>query len=139
MNIGGFMLMGLGITVVYVKTPLSLLSKILVLTFGVSMITVGFFQHEPVAGYGVNDTFESNMHSIIANVMGIAITLFAVSLVFNRKATKYFRTMAFSAALVSSLLSLGLVLFPEYYGLIQRVMFMLILSWLYYVALVAQT
>lgn len=138
MNIFGFMLMGLGIVVLYLKIPLSLLSKTLVLAFGVLMIAVGFFQHEPVAGYGIKSVVESNMHSIIANVMGITITLFAISLIFDKKATKYFKAMAFLAGLVSSLLSLGLVVFPDYYGYIQRAMFMLILYWLFYVALAKQ-
>lgn len=138
MNIFGFMLMGLGIVVLYLKIPLSLLSKTLVLAFGVLMIAVGFFQHEPVAGYGIKSVVESSIHSIIANVMGITITLFALSLVFDKKATKYFKAMAFLAALVSSLLSLGLVVFPDYYGYIQRAMFMLILCWLFYVALAKQ-
>ena len=98
------------------------------------MIAVGFFQHEPVAGYEVTNVFEANMHSIIANVMGIAITLFAVSLIFDKKVSKNYRLIAFMAAAVSSLLSLLMVTFPDYYGLIQRIMFILILSWLLYVA-----
>jgi hypothetical membrane protein len=134
MNIFGFMLMGLAVVQLYTKIPLVTLSKILVMTFGFAMIAVGFFQHEPVAGYGVTNVFEANMHSIIANVMGIAITLFAVSLIFDKKVSKNYRLIAFMAAAVSSLLSLLMVTFPDYYGLIQRIMFILILSWLLYVA-----
>lgn len=139
MNVFGFMLMGLGIVVLCQKPTFNLLSKILVMSFGISMIAVGCFQHEPIAGYGVNNVFESNMHSIIANVMGIAITLFAVSLVFDKKARKKDRVMAFIAAAVSTLFSLAMVMLPDYYGLIQRLMFILILSWLYYVAWVRMT
>lgn len=134
MNVFGFMLMGLAVVQLYTKIPLVTLSKILVMTFGFAMIAVGFFQHEPVAGYGVTNVFEANMHSIIANVMGIAITLFAVSLIFDKKVSKNYRLIAFMAAAVSSLLSLLMVTFPDYYGLIQRIMFILILSWLLYVA-----
>ncbi len=134
MNIFGFMLMGIGIVLLYTKIPLHIISKILVMIFGLAMIAVGFFQHEPVAGYGVADAFESMMHSVIANVMGIAITLFAVNLVFDKKAGKNYRLLAFAAAVISSLLSLMMVVFPDYYGLFQRIMFISILGWLLYVA-----
>lgn len=134
MNIFGFMLMGFGIILLYQKIHMSVLSKILVLVFGFSMIAVGLFQHEPVAGYGINNVFESNMHSIIANVMGAAITIFAISLGFDKKVTGQYRIVAFIAALISSLFSLTMVALPDYYGLTQRLMFILILVWLFYAA-----
>jgi hypothetical protein len=135
MNVFGFVLMGVGIVVLYIKIPLNIVSKILVLTFGACMITVGFFQHEPVAGYGLNNVMESNIHSIIANVMGIAITLFAVSLIFDKNARIKYRVIALLAALISSFLSFTLAVLPNYYGITQRIMFMLILGWLFYAAI----
>jgi hypothetical membrane protein len=138
MNVFGFMLMGVGIMFLYAKVPLTMASRILILTFGFCMTAVGFFQCEPVVGYGVANVFESNMHSLIANIMGIAVTLFAVSLLFDKKFGTQYRVVAFMAATISSLFSLGMVMFPDYYGLIQRLMFIFILSWLYYVAYVKQ-
>jgi hypothetical membrane protein len=133
MNIFGFMLMGFAIVVLFADVKLRLVSKSLVLAFGVLMFLVGFFQHEPIASYGVNNVFESNMHSLIASVMGFAVTAFAIILVFDKNGNRSYRITALVAAMVSSLFSVGLVVFPDYYGLIQRVMFIFILCWLYFV------
>lgn len=108
-------------------------AKLCIWIFGISFILVGVFQHEAGTPSANSGNLEATLHSFFASGMGFAITVFAL-LISRIVTTSKARVAAMTAAGLSLGLSGAMVALPEYAGLLQRVMFLTILLWLYFVA-----
>ena len=108
------------------KYQVSLLPFIL---FGLAMVLLGLFPHKPIdTSLAFNSTFH-NLHGVIATVAGTAITVGFIWQGFLMKGKH--RILCFYLAAVSLVFPLLMLTFPNYQGLIQRLMYLQILGWIW--------
>lgn len=103
--------------------------KILLSVFGLSLIFVGIFHHAPIAEGVMFDVQQDNLHSIFASIVGLSFTIFAIASAFIETEGKH-RVIDIVVGVTATLLSLLMLLLPDYAGIWQRVMFILSFSWL---------
>jgi hypothetical protein len=109
------------------KFQISLLPFIL---FGLTMAIVGFFPHKPLdTSLAYNPTIHS-IHGIIASMAGTVITVGFIWQGF-RTTKKKERILCFYMASVSIVFPLLMLSYPHYQGIIQRVMYLQILGWIW--------
>lgn len=127
---GTFIILGLASVIAGWK-PLKgfYFQRAVLFVFGISLVGVAIFQHSPIVPDLAYDVLEDHLHSIFANIVGTSFTLFAVSMAFIEK-SKRKRLQAVGIAVVASALSIGMFLFPQFGGVLQRGMFFLSFGWL---------
>jgi uncharacterized membrane protein (DUF441 family) len=103
--------------------------------FGVLMVAAGVFSHRPwIAGYDV-DRVEDLLHSIAASGMGIAFALGVVAAVLAQSGLARsgrrdrMRVLDGVAVMASVVLPLGMSVWPQAEGALQRLMFLVAYSW----------
>ena len=122
-----FVIFGVTIALAGIKNfQISLLPFII---YGLTMAVVGVFPHKPIdATVAYNATYH-NLHGIIATVAGTALTIGFIWQGFRmRKPQKY---ICFYLALVAFVFPVLMLSFNEYQGIIQRVMYLQVLVWLW--------
>ena len=125
--IGAFIALGGGILFDSLKRfHVSLLPFIL---FGLFMAIVGVFPHKPLnPSLNFNEMYHS-LHGIIASVAG---TLITVGLIWQGFRTNgVHRIICFYMAAVCLIFPVLMLSFPNYQGIIQRVMYIQVLGWLW--------
>lgn len=126
-----FIVMGVSIILLFTKDLSHQRYELLLRLFALCFILVAIFQHEPgIEGVAYNHT-EAMLHSVFATIMGVAISIFAVSKAIQAKITRD-RTLAILAFASASGLSFLMYASPEYAGLLQRTMFISMLGWIGY-------
>lgn len=125
--ITAFILLGAGIAIDgIIRFKLSLLPFIL---FGVTMASVGVFPHKPIdAALGYNATHH-NIHGILASVAGTFITIGFIWQGFLARGRQ--RIVCFYMATVALVLPILMLNFPSLQGIIQRLMYLQILGWIW--------
>lgn len=103
--------------------------KIVLSIFGVSLIFVGIFHHAPIAEGVSFDVRQDNLHSIFASIVGFTFIMYAIASAFIEKEGKQ-RVIDIIVGVTASLLSLLMLLLPDFAGIWQRVMFILAFIWL---------
>ena len=98
--------------------------------FGLFMALVGLFGHKPIDPEIPYVASAHTAHVGLATAAGISITVGFAWQAF-RQPGPYRRTAAALLALVSLMLPLAMLAFPAYQGAIQRVMYFLVLLWLW--------
>lgn len=97
--------------------------------FGVAMAIVGFFPHKPLdTTLEYNSTFH-NIHGVIASVAGTVITIGFIWQGFRHNGGQ--RIICFYLAVVAIVFPILMINFPAFQGVIQRVMYLQILGWLW--------
>ena len=100
------------------------------IAFGLFMALVGFFGHKPIDPAVPYATWAHTAHGALATAAGIAITAgFAWQGVRQQYPGR--RVVAASLAVASLALPLAMLSFPAYQGAIQRVMYLLVFSWIW--------
>jgi len=122
-----FIVLGLGILVDGVrKFQIPLLPFIL---FGLSMAIVGVFPHKPLdSSQGFNAMFH-NLHGIVASIAGTAITGGFIWQGFRTHGRQ--RIICFYMAMIATIFPILMLSIPSHKGIIQRVMYLHILGWLW--------
>jgi hypothetical membrane protein len=98
--------------------------------FGVFMALAGLFAHKPLApGVPFNEATHI-AHSVLASMAGVAVT---VGLLWHGVRTRgtWRRGSAMALGALCVMLPLGMLAMPQYQGLIQRVMYLLVFAWLW--------
>jgi len=123
----GFILIGGGILIDGIKHfRVSLLPFIF---FGLAMSIVGLFPNKPLdSSLSFNSTYH-NLHGIIAILAGTAITVGFIWHGFITKGKQ--RIICFYLAGVSLGFPILMLSFPKYQGIIQRIMYLQILGWIW--------
>lgn len=98
--------------------------------FGLSLILTGIFKHAPVIEVETYDLIQDQLHSIFATTTGISFVVLAVGHGFMSE--KMQRVVGISIGALATLLSIGMMQFPEYMGLLQRIMFLSSFYWLFF-------
>lgn len=98
--------------------------------FGLSLALTSFFPHAPlVKGVPLN-LFQDQAHSILASITGFSFTLLAAGHGFMSRGRQ--RVWGFILAAIAVLVSLGMVTFPAFMGLLQRFMFVSAFAWMFF-------
>jgi len=108
--------------------------KIVLISFGTSVILTAFYQHAPIDNLLEYSVKEDEMHSLFAKTTGWSFTIFAVATAFISK-YRIQQILAISIAVIAVLLSL-MMFHPDtesLMGIWQRTMFILSFGWMIYV------
>lgn len=98
--------------------------------FGLSLIMTAFFPHAPlVENVPVNLLFDE-IHSIFASITGFSFTLLAVGHGIVSRGKQQFG--GFIMAAIAMLVSIGMMTFPPFMGILQRIMFISAFGWLFF-------
>jgi len=100
------------------------------IAFGVFMGLAGVFAHKPLDPNVPFTEAAHVAHSILASLAGFSVT---IGLIWYAVRARGFwrRTAAFALAALCVVLPLVMLTFPEFQGLIQRFMYLLIFAWLW--------
>jgi hypothetical membrane protein len=122
-----FIALGVGVVYDGVRTfQIPLLPFIL---FGLAMAIVGIFPHKPLDASRSFNTLYHNLHGIVASIAGTAITVGLIWQGFRTYGRQ--RLICFYIALIATVLPILMLSIPSYKGIIQRVMYLHIFSWLW--------
>lgn len=99
--------------------------------FGLSLVMTAFFPHAPlVVGVPVN-VLQDQIHSVFANITGFSFTLLAVGHGVLSRGSQ--RVGGIILATIATLISLSMMGFPLFMGLLQRsIMFVSAFGWLFF-------
>ena len=98
--------------------------------FGLSLLLTGVFKHGALIDGYTTVLLEDQMHSVFATTTGISFVILAFSHGFMSKGKQ--RWIGIILAIAASLISLGMAMMPPYMGILQRLMFILSFSWLFF-------
>ena len=125
--VAAFVVMGIAIAVDGLKKPRA--SLIPFALFGLAMAAVGLFPHKPIdPTIAFNESYHK-LHGILASIAGIAVTAGFVWQAVLRKGKD--RVVCAYLALVALLFPLLMLGNPDFRGIIQRVMYLQILGWIW--------
>ena len=97
--------------------------------FGLAMAIVGIFPHKPLdTTINYNSTFH-DIHGIMASIAGTVITIGFIWQGFRNKGSQ--RMVCFYLAAVAIVFPLLMLKIPDFQGIIQRLMYLQILAWLW--------
>lgn len=91
----------------------------------------GLFQHAPIVEGVDFNTFEDEMHSIFASLVGFSFTIFAFSTTFIENKKKR-RSIAIAIGTLATCLSILIFSVSSLAGVWQRIMFIISFAWLLY-------
>lgn len=97
--------------------------------FGLAMAIVGVFPHKPVDSSQSFNAIYHNLHGILASIAGTAITVGFIWQGFRTHGRQ--RIICFYMALIATIFPILMLSIPNYKGIIQRVMYVNILAWLW--------
>ena len=124
----GFLSLGCGIIVDSIRR---LSRRVLPFAaFGMFMALAGIFAHKPLSPVIQYNEFAHQAHSVLATLAGVSIT---VGLLWYAVAAASLRSRVTAIALAGLCLALPLcmLVFPDFQGLIQRLKYLLLFSWLW--------
>ncbi len=98
--------------------------------FGVSLLLTGLFRHGSLIDPSTSNLLLDQMHSIFATTTGISFVFLSFGHAFMTKARQ--KIAGFLLGIISTLISFGMMIFPDYMGLLQRLMFILAFGWLFF-------
>jgi len=124
-----FILLGLTSLRICIKTKIRF-HQVIGSIFSISLILTGVFRHASfIEGYSSN-ILEDVLHSIFATSTGTSFVLLAFGHGFMSSHKQRFSGLLI--ALVATLISLGMMVFPPYMGLFQRIMFYTSFGWIFF-------
>ena len=124
-----FLLLGLTSIYIAIKTK-SRFHQVIGVIFGLSLIGAALFRHAPLNEMFEGNLFEDQLHSVFATTTGFSFVLLAFGHGFMHQ--KKQRVFGLIAGLVATLISIGMMFFPEILGVLQRIMFMIAFYWLFF-------
>lgn len=132
------MFLVLGLTAIYISIITEVrFHQVVGILFGISLIGAAFFRHAPVNEMFEGNLLEDQLHSVFATLTGISFVCLAFGHGFMHKEKQ--RLIAFIVGVFATLISLGMMIFPDVMGILQRVMFMIAFYWLFFYMKVDQS
>jgi hypothetical protein len=96
--------------------------------FGILMLAAAVFSNRPIEAGVPADMLEDTIHSVAASLMGFAFAGGVVAVVLRRRPARP-EALDFVAVIASAAIPLGMAMWPESAGLLQRVMFLIAYAW----------
>jgi hypothetical membrane protein len=103
--------------------------KILLSIFGLSLALTGIFHHAPIIEGVIFNSFEDELHSTFASIVGFSFVIFAISSAFIGRVAKH-KIIDVAAGLAATVLSILMLYLPDYSGIWQRAIFIISFLWL---------
>ena len=122
-----FAILGAGIVIDGIRTFRAV--SLPFILFGVAMAVVGIFPHKPIDTSLIYNPTYHNIHGVIASAAGTVITIGFIWQGFRAHGRR--RIVCFYLALVAIVFPLIMLYLPYFQGVIQRVMYLQILGWLW--------
>lgn len=133
----GFLLFGfvlsIGIWMKFKKRNAYLIPELFVLGYALSLMISAYYQPRSFEEHLIYDRFEDSMNHLISSIAGISISLaiLTFSLVtIDRK--RKIRALLALIVLIAISITKSFHNFPEHHGLLQRVTYLIVLSWLWF-------
>lgn len=96
--------------------------------FGLAMIMTALFSHRPIDPAAPYVVFEDDMHSFFSSVVGASFAIGVLAFGFARRDLGPLTVHA-AAVAAALILPLGMFLFPEIEGALQRAVFFISFAW----------
>ncbi len=100
------------------------------IAFGFLMLLAGVFGHKPIAPGVPYSALAHSAHSALASAAGVSISVAFIWQAVREESVRR-RIQAASLATVCFALPLGMLAMPAYQGVIQRLMYVVVLLWLW--------
>ena len=97
--------------------------------FGLAMAIVGIFPHKPLDSSQSFNAMYHNLHGIMASIAGTAITVGLIWQGFRTHGRQRF--ICFYMAMIAIIFPILMLSIPSYQGIIQRVMYLHVLGWIW--------
>ena len=104
-------------------------ASIMFALFGALMTAAAAFSHMPWEPDVAFDRTEDLLHSVAATGLGFAFAFGVASVAFQQGFSKRPRAVDLIAIAASVILPLGMSIFPDYDGILQRLMFLIAYGW----------
>lgn len=98
--------------------------------FGLSLFLTGVFHHAPLVEGVTEVVWQDTWHSVFATTTGICFTMLATGHTFMTRGVQ--RRVAYVMAGIAVVIPVGMFLFPDVMGLLQRIMFISAFGWLFF-------
>jgi len=98
--------------------------------FGIGLIGAAFFRHAPVINLNAGRLLEDQIHSICASLTGVSFVLLSIGHGWMHK--DHQRIVSFIVGVIATFISIGMMMFPEVMGILQRIMFVTAFYWLFF-------
>lgn len=98
--------------------------------FGFSLIMTAFFPHAPLVEDIPINLRQDQIHSIFASITGFSFTVLTVGHSVISQGRQ--RVGGIIMAIIATLISIGMMIFPSFIGILQRLMFMSAFGWLFF-------
>lgn len=105
------------------------LHKILLLSFGLSLVFTAIFSHAPITPNLAFSLREDELHSLFASTTGFSFTILAISTGFI-KDTRNKRFLPIFIGILATALSMMMFTIESYMGIWQRLIFITSFAWL---------
>lgn len=126
----GFTAFGLGVLIDAVRAfRISPAPAGAFIVFGLAMVMNAVFSHRPIDLAAPYVVFEDDMHSFFSSVVGASFAIGVLAVWFARRDLGPLAVHA-TAVAAAVILPLGMFLFPELQGVLQRAMFFISFAWL---------
>lgn len=128
----GFVLFGVGVIWLAFKSPgrWGRWGAATHISFGLLMVAAAVFSNSPIANGVPVDTLEDTLHSFAATLMGFAFAIGVVVVAWRRpRVPAPSRVLDVLAIIASVAIPLGMTLWPQVAGLLQRSMFLIAYLW----------
>jgi hypothetical membrane protein len=107
------------------------LHKILLLSFGASLVFVAIYSHAPIDPLINYNVREDELHSVFASSTGFSFTILAISTGFIKKG-KSRQFLPILIGLIATVLSMMMFSIENYRGIWQRLIFIISFAWMIY-------
>lgn len=96
--------------------------------FGLSLVMTAFFPHAPLVASVPANLLQDQIHSVFASITGFSFTLLAIGQGVMSRGSQ--RVGGIVLAGIAIIISIGMMAFPSFMGLLQRLMFVSAFGWL---------
>ncbi len=100
------------------------------MAFGVCFGAAGLFGHKPITSSAAYVPWIDSAHSALATLSGICLTI-AFAWQATKPASRGYRSVALFIAALCLVLPLLMLRLPQYQGVIQRLMYLIVFAWLW--------
>jgi len=107
------------------------LHKIVLVAFGISLLSAAIFQSAPIVPGAAFSGLEDDLHSKFSTATGFSFTFFAISASFI-ESTRKRKIIAVGIGILAMILSVLIFNFADLAGVWQRMIFMSAFLWLIY-------
>ncbi|HAX03822.1 MAG: hypothetical protein A2Y45_08115 [Tenericutes bacterium GWC2_34_14] len=125
-----FMILGISALIVLFRSNIKY-HVVFGFLFGVSLILTGIFRHANLVDPLQTVIWKDQMHSLFATTTGVSFVFLSFGQAMMTHGKQ--RVLGITMALLASLISLFMMMYPSIMGILQRIMFLSSFYWLFFI------